>query len=713
MSDPVSRAGSQPEPRPTVLVVDDSLTVRMDLAEAFEAAGFAVRLSGTAAAAREELAAGTFALIVLDILLPDADGVAFLGELREAPHTAAVPVMLLSSETEVKDRVRGLSTGAEEYIGKPYDQSYVVARARELVRRSAPEAPAGGPRTVLVIDDSVSFRVALAAALEEGGYRVVTAASGEAGQRAAADHRPHAIVVDSVLPGIDGATVIRQIRLDAALRLTPCLLLTGSEDHQAELRALDAGADAFLRKDADTGIILARLGAMLRSAHEPAATAATASLLGPTRILAVDDSPTYLQAVASQLRDDGYDVVLASSGEEALELLAIQPVSCILLDLVMPGMSGHETCRRIKSDPALRDIPLVILTAREEQQAMIDGINAGADDYIPKSTDFDVLRARLRAQMRRKHFEDENRHMREQLLRREIDAAEARAAREVAEVRAALLADVEQKNAELARVNGELNAMNRELEAFSYSVSHDLRAPLRHVGSFVSLLEQRSGAQLDDESRNCLTHISEAAQRMGALIDDLLAFSRVGRVEMCKTYIALEPLVQDVLRELEPEIQGREIQWVVGPLGHVYADAALLRLALINLVSNALKFTRTRAMARIEIGRAVHGPADAGSRLPGPEDRVSGGEIVCYVRDNGVGFDMQYVNKLFGVFQRLHRARDFEGTGVGLANVQRIIQRHGGQTWAEGVVNEGAVFYFSLPNGPEGDGERDETHLAG
>ena len=208
-----------------------------------------------------------------------------------------------------------------------------------------------------MIDDSVTFREALKAALEDAGYGVIVAGTGEDGLRLAADQRPTAIIVDGVLPGIDGATVIRRIRLDAALRQLPCLLLTASEDRGAELRALDAGADAFVRKDEDVPVILARLKAMLRSAGAQVADRGTASLLGPKKILAVDDSETYLQDLAEALRADGYDVVLARSGEEALELLAVQPVDCILLDLLMPGIGGQETCRRIKDAPGMRDIP--------------------------------------------------------------------------------------------------------------------------------------------------------------------------------------------------------------------------------------------------------------------------------------------------------------------------------------------------------------------
>ena len=653
-----------------ILVVDDSLTVRMNLMDLLSAADLPALACATLAEARCALAEERFSLVILDVLLPDGDGLQLLEEIRSTPAAAGTAVMLLSTESEIRDRIRGLTTGADEYVGKPYDPGYVVARARELARRGD-SVCAPGVETVLLIDDSVTFREALKAALENASYRVLVAGTGEDGLRLAADLRPGAVIVDGVLPGIDGATVIRRIRLDAALRGLPCLLLTGSEERGEEVRALDAGADAFVRKDESIMLILARLSAMLRSAGAQLSKHATASLLGPKKILAVDDSETYLQGLADALRADGYEMVLARSGEEALQLLAVQPVDCILLDVIMPGIGGQETCRRIKSVPVTRDIPIVMLTAVDDRDAMIQGLGAGADDYIAKSSDFEVLRARVLAQIRRKQFEDENRLIREHLLRAELQAVEARAAREIAESRASLVEQLESKN--------------EELESFSYSVAHDLRAPLRSIDGFGLILLEDYADKLDDDGKHYLSYVRESAQQMSRLIDDLLALSRVARGEFRRAPIDLGVIVRSVAARLAKATPGRDVELVVADGLLAEGDDGLLTIAFENLLGNAWKFTSGCDQARIEVG------------VCDDERRT------YFVRDNGAGFDMAYASKLFGMFQRLHSAAEFEGTGIGLATVQRIVRRHGGRIWAEGAVGRGATFFFTLDSGAGSD----------
>jgi light-regulated signal transduction histidine kinase (bacteriophytochrome) len=224
-----------------------------------------------------------------------------------------------------------------------------------------------------------------------------------------------------------------------------------------------------------------------------------------------------------------------------------------------------------------------------------------------------------------------------------------------------------------------IQSSNKELETFAYSVSHDLRAPLRHIDGYVNLLGETSKT-LGSEGERYSKKISESAKQMGLLIDNLLAFSGMGRSAMQREWVESCALVEQVREELAPDMQGRIIDWKIGKLPRVYADKALMKQVWMNLLGNAIKYSRNRKQAEIEVG-CKEGPA----------------EFEFFVRDNGAGFDMQYLSKLFGIFQRLHLKEEFEGTGIGLANVQRIIARHGGKTWAEGEVNVGATFYFTLP----------------
>ena len=678
--------------RPRVLIVDDSLTVRMDLGEAFEAAGFDATLAATEAAARDALRKGAFALVLLDVLLPDGDGIAILRDLRSDAAMASLPIMMLSTEAEVRDRIRGLQTGANEYVGKPYDSTYVIARARELLRKAEPSRAAGAQLAVLIVDDSLTFREALRQALEAASYTVLVAATGEEGLRLASDSRPDAMIVDGMLPGIDGAGVIRRARMDAVLRRMPCLLLTASTDRQDELRALDAGADAYVRKEEDLTVILARLAAILRVGGAPSAISATSSLLGPKKVLAVDDSPTYLQELATALREDGFEVVLARSGEECLELLSVQTVDCILLDLLMPGLGGQETCRQIKSSPSSRDIPLVMLTALEEREAMIAGINAGADDYITKSSDFDVLKARLRAQLRRRQFEDENRSIREQLLQKELEAAEARSARDLAEARSAFLADLEQKNVELALANTELarardqaERVSRFKSKFLAGMSHELRTPLNAIIGFSELLEQQIFGPLLPTQLEYVQNVLESGRHLLCLINDVLDISKVeaGKMDLRREWTQLGAIVDAACSHVQALAGKQGVSLVVSvpeALPEVYVDPVRIKQVLYNLLSNAVKFTPKGGTIRL---------------LVAAENR----QLQIRVEDTGIGIRPEDMSRLFQEFEQIEpvTGKKPDGTGLGLILTKRLVELHGGSISAESDVGKGSVFVVHLP----------------
>jgi signal transduction histidine kinase len=409
---------------------------------------------------------------------------------------------------------------------------------------------------------------------------------------------------------------------------------------------------------------------------------------GPT-ILIVDDEPANLAVLTNYLANSGFQIQVARTGESGVDIARLSPPDLILLDVLLPGIDGFEACRRLKADERTQAIPVLFMTILTKVDDKLHGFAAGGMDYITKPFQRQEVLARVSI------------HLTNSQLRRDLQALNVGLGQQVATRTAELhaanaqlqveLAERKQAEAEVRRLNQELEqrvlqrtaqleAANKELESFAYSVSHDLRAPLRHIDGFIGLLQRHNPSALDDQSQRYVKTIADAATRMGQLIDDLLAFSRMGRTEMSTRPVALADLVREAIEELRPETEDREIHWRIADLPVVSGDRAMLRLVLVNLIGNAVKFTRSRESADIEIGCQSDLDTD----------------VAIFVRDNGVGFDMAYADKLFGVFQRLHRAEDFEGTGIGLATVRRIIARHGGRTWAEGQLNQGATFYFSL-----------------
>jgi hypothetical protein len=364
----------------------------------------------------------------------------------------------------------------------------------------------------------------------------------------------------------------------------------------------------------------------------------------PIKILIVDDEAAQMRALCNTLRDHGYETTGYASAPAALAAMDQTKFELLLTDLMMPEMDGIALLQAARQKDG--DLVGIIMTGEGTITTAVEAMKSGAFDYILKPFRLRVILPVLDRALAMRRLRMEN---------------------------AALERRVRERTAEL-------ESANKELEAFSYSVSHDLRAPLRHIDGFAQLLSESTESPLAQEDKRYLGLIIKAANNMGHLIDDLLDFSRMGRMEMQRTEVNLQDLLEKLLEELQPEMKSRNIIWKKDPLPVAKADPAMLRQVFSNLLFNAIKYTRPRDPAEIEIG-----------------SRREGDEIVFFVRDNGVGFDMRYVDKLFGVFQRLHSKSEFEGTGIGLANVRRIIARHGGRTWAEGKVDAGATFYFSLP----------------
>lgn len=419
--------------------------------------------------------------------------------------------------------------------------------------------------------------------------------------------------------------------------------------------------------------------------HERAAVAREK----PVNILLVDDHPENLLVLEATLSDLGQNLIRATSGREALRALLQEEYAVILLDVQLPEMDGFETAALIRSRVNTQHTPIIFLTAIDKSDTKVaKGYALGAVDYLFKPFDPQILRAKVSVFIELCQKSRQIRRLNESLERRVLERTRALQAanedleREVAERKRAE-AEILRLNAQLEqRVRdrtAELEAANNDLRAFSYSVSHDLRAPLRRIEEYCRLLVEDYGQSLEDKAQAYLSRIQVSSRHMSELIEDMLKLSQVARSEMRRERVDLSRLVSEILAELQRTEPDRRVTAQVQDELTVEGDRGLLRMALQNLLSNAWKFTGRRSDSMIAFG--AEGPAHA---------------RVFFVRDNGAGFDMAHADRLFEPFHRLHGANEFPGTGVGLAIVQRVIHRHGGRIWAESEPEAGTTFSFTL-----------------
>lgn len=379
-------------------------------------------------------------------------------------------------------------------------------------------------------------------------------------------------------------------------------------------------------------------------------------------ILLIDDKAANLFALEQLLDKSGRTFIAAHTGKDGLKIALNQDVDLIILDVQMPEMDGFEVAQILKSNKRTRDIPIIFASAeKKERKSILQGFEEGAVDYLPKPLDAELTKAKVTVLLTI------------QLQKREL--IEKNLALERADV------EIKKLNASLQNNLEQLEVANKDLESFSHSISHDLRSPIRSMHGFAEMLQDDLGEKATPEIQRSLDRIKNSAAKMNAMIEDLLEFSRLGKRQLVKGAIPMDKVVGRVLDDLAPSVGTAVID--VQEILPAPADSALMTHVWTNIIANALKYSSKNASPRIEIG----------------SEKI-GDTIRYYVKDNGAGFDMRYADKLFGVFQRLHRQSDFEGTGVGLAIVHRILVRHGGKIWAEAKVDEGATFFFSLPVSP-------------
>jgi len=543
---------------------------------------------------------------------------------------------------------------------------------------------------ILMVEDSTADAFLMDRELRKGGLAFETKRieTKEEFLSELGRNRPDLILLDHGLPSFDGFTALKLAREKAPD--VPVIFVTGSLGEETILKTLKQGADDYVLKHHLPDLVPAVHRALMHAEERRRRRKAEDELqarvrqqemvakLG-VRALGTCDIDVLIQEAVSQLAK--------TLGVEFCQLLELESGADWKMRAGVgwnPEWIGNGVLRAEPgslSDFTLNSAEPVLFNdlrreTRFHKQPFLDehGVVSGMNILLRRADEPCAILGIYSSQPRA--FKDHDLHC----VQAVANILATAIARHRAEER------MQQFNAELEqRVKQrteQLELANRELEAFSYSVSHDLRAPLRHMDGFAEILRcSIPEDQLNDQAEIALRAISEAVRKMGRLIEDLLAFSRTGRAEMHSTPVNLRAAIDKVRAELECDCKKREICWEIQSLPTVNGDPEMLRLVFTNLIANALKYTRPREKARIEIGieRAEN-------------------EVIVYVRDNGVGFDPQYAHKLFGVFQRLHAAKEFDGTGIGLAIVRRIVTRHGGRTWAEGSLGNGATFYISLPH---------------
>jgi two-component system NtrC family sensor kinase len=561
------------------------------------------------------------------------------------------------------------------------------------------------PYRILVVEDSRTQAQQLRELLEREGWEMAWAGSAEPALEQLSAVRPDLIVVDHHLPGMRGDEFCRQLRMNVDTRGIPVLMLTVEESEAAELRGLDSGADDYVAKSADPDILLLRLRALLRKSQAQAPILGAEASFRRARLLAIDDSPTYLAYLAGELRSEDYEVEEATSGHDGLQSLERRAFDCVLVDLVMPVLDGIEVCRRITEMRRSMDNPIVVLmlTAHEGKEDMTRGLEAGADDFVGKSSDMAVLKARIRALLRRKFFQEENRRILEELKNKELEAVRARAETEAAEVRAAMAEQLADSNRRLEEANRKLKEAQMHLihtekmaslGQLVAGIAHEMNNPLAFVLNNLFTVQRGlqqvagelspglSGAALEklEKIRQWSGGMQEGLERMRDLVAGLRTFSRLDRGEF--NTVDIHESIESVLLFLRHKLNGRiQVERDYAPDGMLACHPGQLNQVLMNLIANAVD--------------AIEGTGRISIRT-----RRGGGRFSIAIRDTGRGIPKSIQNRIFEPF--FTTKQPGHGVGLGLAISYGIVQNHAGTIEFRSGEGEGTEFVVEVPLGLKG-----------